>query len=970
MMGLEESFFLLALLAINAATSHEEDNVPVTSVQSVAGMLTNLPCNITPTIPNDKVNLVLWYKDGFGKPLFSFDLRDETPDSDGKIWANADDGNQDSYRAQLHTRSAPTAVLSLLGVTDEDAGTYRCRVDFKHSPTRYWKVNLSVIVPPISSLILDEKGVVVQGQIGPFNELSTLVLTCDVFGGWPTSKVTWWRNGELLDDTYEEIAPGKSRNTMKVEFLKREDISAEFTCLGNNNNATQPVTTTVSLTLNLRPLDVKLLWDVDPMSSNSEYELNCKTIGAQPSAHISWWLNGDISLKSFDNKVSDDGNVTLSTLKFKPSMQDHGRILSCRAENTLLSDSSITDERELIVYYSPEVELSLGSSLNPNEIKEGDDVYFECKVKAFPRATKIDWQKDGVTLLADAKKGIIINQHSLVIQRVDRKSRGEYVCMATNDEGIGGSNPVELDVHYIPVCSRQGQGIGIGRNEEARVVCHVDGNPDPHSFHWQFNSTSSDAEDLPKESIIIDGSLSVATYVPRGEMDYGTLMCWGKNALGRQVNPCVFHIIPAGKPDGVEGCAVTNKTFTTIRVECKQGYDGGLRQTFVLELYPQNAFEGSLSPAALAGLTPMTKIENRHFPQFSLEKLPQGTGFSLLVYARNSKGESEKSILRAYTLKNAERRVDKLYPEAENTRLSSSDWRHPRRHAPLLWIIVGIASVLLLASMVLGLIIRMTRCCGQGQRRGLHHIHSLRSNSTTNEDDDSKKTLMIRRDNLNRNNRGGIKIKGILTNHGASSQIQEKNRVSSSHQINASSGILPLTESDSNPSYSSSNVRIMERKGSLNRKYSHHTQLRERFIEGESSQMPYDSRRYTTLPRNFHQGSIIPDTNRHPRPSEEIQYAELNLTKNNPSTFCNTLPSSLSSRPSRTIYATINHGHVATTLPLKEEEERTETPPVPAQFADPIPEEVMEIPQDARQEPEVSIPHSKEVDGTMNLTRF
>ena len=38
-------------------------------------------------------------------------------------------------------------------------------------------------VPPTRAIILDEKGSIVHGTIGPFNELSTLILTCDVIGG-------------------------------------------------------------------------------------------------------------------------------------------------------------------------------------------------------------------------------------------------------------------------------------------------------------------------------------------------------------------------------------------------------------------------------------------------------------------------------------------------------------------------------------------------------------------------------------------------------------------------------------------------------------------------------------------------------------------------------------------------------------------------------------------------------------------
>ena len=68
--------------------------------------------------------------------------------------------------------------------------------------------------------------------------------------GWPHSSVTWWRNGVMIDSVYEEIAPGKSRNTMKVETLRRSDLGAEFTCFGNNNNDTQPVANTVRLKLN------------------------------------------------------------------------------------------------------------------------------------------------------------------------------------------------------------------------------------------------------------------------------------------------------------------------------------------------------------------------------------------------------------------------------------------------------------------------------------------------------------------------------------------------------------------------------------------------------------------------------------------------------------------------------------------------------------------------------------------------
>lgn len=42
----------------------------------------------------------------------------------------------------------------------------------------------------------------------------------------------------------------------------------------------------------------------------------------------------------------------------------------------------------------PQVQLKLGTTLNPDDIKEGDDVYFECNIRANPKEHKITWYHD------------------------------------------------------------------------------------------------------------------------------------------------------------------------------------------------------------------------------------------------------------------------------------------------------------------------------------------------------------------------------------------------------------------------------------------------------------------------------------------------------------------------------------------------------------------------------------------------
>lgn len=73
----------------------------------------------------------------------------------------------------------------------------------------------------------------------------------------------------------------------------------------------------------------------------------------------------------------------------------HVHFLGIRRNISLRSRTwNIEENREIFSFspVPPKVQLHLGSTLNAENIKEGDDVYFECKVRANPEHHKITWR--------------------------------------------------------------------------------------------------------------------------------------------------------------------------------------------------------------------------------------------------------------------------------------------------------------------------------------------------------------------------------------------------------------------------------------------------------------------------------------------------------------------------------------------------------------------------------------------------
>lgn len=102
-------------------------------------------------------------------------------------------------------------------------------------------------------------------------------------------------------------------------------------------------------------------------------------------------------------------------------------------------------------------------------------------------------------------------------------------------------------VSVSPVC-RPGQHkvFGVARGEMTSIPCELEANPTNTQFIWKFNN-SADTIDIPQNQIRMEETRSVVNYKPFTEMDYGTLLCWGKNEIGFQKDPCVFYINSAGK---------------------------------------------------------------------------------------------------------------------------------------------------------------------------------------------------------------------------------------------------------------------------------------------------------------------------------------------------------------------------------------------------------------------------------------
>lgn len=98
----------------------------------------------------------------------------------------------------------------------------------------------------------------------------------------------------------------------------------------------------------VQPLDVEIVTNERALRAGLQVEWTCQSTGSRPPASISWWLDG-VKMTQSREHLLNGGNVTISTLKMIPKIEDGGRELLCRATNPV-TRVHIEETRTLLVH--------------------------------------------------------------------------------------------------------------------------------------------------------------------------------------------------------------------------------------------------------------------------------------------------------------------------------------------------------------------------------------------------------------------------------------------------------------------------------------------------------------------------------------------------------------------------------------------------------------------------------------------
>ncbi|KAL1414493.1 hypothetical protein MTO96_000895 [Rhipicephalus appendiculatus] len=474
-------------------------------------------------------------------------------------------------------------VISYVNVTSstrDDGGLYRCEAS-NDLGTVWHEDRIDVRGPP---------------RVRPMANLTvtsgtTLVYHCP-YTGHPAPKVTWSRGGRDLP--HNERQRAFENGTIVITDVTRESDEGVYTC-----RATTPKQED-SKDLNVKIIKKTVLNPFSfpkTLAEGMQVVITCSVRSGDTPIKI-WWLKDGVPFSKTQLNIQE---ASLGEISAQTSCST---MWAVRTTGVTLASRRTTAE-------SRTIRPSLSYSVIPPKWKiEPSDkssivrsrVTFDCQAEGHPPPL-IRWKIALGDDAGKAFKSIISNYHmqmfengSLIINDVEPKDAGQYLCEATNGIGVGISTVVRLSVHGRvllaleipgPRCPSSEDNRCTGRSAPPPAEQLQNGRPHPSKLdvpprppRLTTRGASGEAAGLRNETECFtqddtptpDGLTSSLLFAATERSDSGLYTCLTTNKFGKDETN--IKLLVQETPDAPDDIRVVEATSRRISLRWNTPFNG------------------------------------------------------------------------------------------------------------------------------------------------------------------------------------------------------------------------------------------------------------------------------------------------------------------------------------------------------------------------------------------------------------
>lgn len=394
-----------------------------------------------------------------------------------------------------------------------DAGKYECAAWNIAGHSRA-TVELIYTVPP--SVFIDKEDVTAAPG-------ETVNVHCAANGA-PRAQITWYKEGS-------KVIPNRrvalsSQGHLVISAVETSD-QGFYTCLANNIAGQDSRNMTIKVQV---PPRVTVDREEVPLIIGKTIELRCSALGLPTPSIV--WLKNSKRLQSSDRiNITDDGTLVIRNA----APHDMGKY---RCEGRSPAGTSSAQ----VVLWSDGVPPSITRPPSDKTVIFGGNATLMCRAEGIPKP-HITWLNNlGITADTDPRT-TVLSTGDLLIQNIQLKDAGRYVCVAENNLGKDTAQVILILTGLTPpLITRPDQTTLVSdKNETVVLDCPATGNPQP-TITWRkdHQPVTIDGIKYKQEE---SGALVITSLLPF--RDSGTYLCTARNPTGQDFLILTLHVYAA-----------------------------------------------------------------------------------------------------------------------------------------------------------------------------------------------------------------------------------------------------------------------------------------------------------------------------------------------------------------------------------------------------------------------------------------